>query len=133
MILSSFFLRGLLSYNLFGFLIFELPLYGFIAPIEDYILLSSYGLLYRYGEIFNIMSIVFTLFIIALCLYLIFWGRRYQVKALKIYYLIVIILGFIVVFGGMRSRFGYIMALQAPFLMATVARLVNLTEKKSDH
>jgi len=109
-----------------------IPFYGFIAPIEFYVFLTVDFILYDYMginiglTIYNILLLLTILSIVTLYVYLIFFGRRFQEKTMKIYYLIVIIIGFIFVIGGLGSRFfAYLGLLQFIFVAATVARWLS--------
>jgi hypothetical protein len=89
--------------------IFGIPYYGFIAPIEWTIISMLAPLMESIYRLFifilNTVVVLSSLFIIILYLYLLFFGRRFQEKTMKIYYLIAIIIGSIFSIGALTSRF----------------------------
>ena len=110
--------------------IFGIPYYGFITPIEwtiIFMLAPVTESIYRLSSfILNTIVILSSLFIIILYLYLIFIGRKFQEEAMKIYYLIAIIIGFIFSIGALTSRFlAYIGGLQLLFVAFTAYRWIN--------
>lgn len=132
LILVGMFVIGTNTYKI----LYEIPFYGFIAPIESYIILDIGILLSNYIGftslyIYDIIIILSSLSMAMLYLYLIFVGKKYQEKAVKVYYLIVVILGSITLVGGLGSRFqAYVGVIQIPFVLATLVRwLSNLIKE----
>ncbi len=117
-------------------ILYVIPFYGFIAPIESYIMLHIGILVSNYIGftslyVYDIIIVLGSLSIAMLYLYLIFVGKKYQEKAMKVYYLIVIILGSITLVGWLGSRFlSYVGVIQIPFVFATFVRwLSNLMKE----
>ena len=109
------------------------PFYGFITPLELYAFSSiANSVLYEYMRtsigltIYNTLLILTILSIVTFYLYLIFFGRGFQEKVMKIYYIIAIIFGFIFSIGAFKSRFlAYLGGLQLLFVFATMVRLFS--------
>jgi len=105
------------------------PSYGYTAPMEYYIpiilcrfLNCSRSRIIFSGTFYIIWSVLMTT-----CLYLLFWGRKYQYKAIKIFYPIVIAINLILIIFFSPAPYYVVLApLQFTYLIANSYRLKKI-------
>ncbi len=102
------------------------PSYGYTAPIEYYIPILLCGFLncFRSRTIFSVTFCIIWSVLMTTCLYLLFWGRKYKYKAIKIFYPVVIALNIILIILFSRAPYYVVLApIQSIYLIANSYRL----------